>query len=446
MNTTVETSKKLIRGPSMISFINGLEEYPAFHFYRLMKEYGDVVNCPINLYLISDPDMAKSILNRDQKDFNQDDFVSKRVQTVFGLGLVTSQGKIWASQRKLMNPLYNRKAIHEYIPIALEEIDKIMDKWTRYAKENTTFDIVDELADLTIMISGKIQFDTDLKNDLKNIKYYASIGTPYMANGLPFFIPYWIPTPTHIHLRIISRGFNRIFKRIIAQRRGNGNNNNDLTATLINALGDPSASETDKRLMLDEMKTMLIGGYFPVACNLSLFWYVLGQYPEYLKHLYREVENIPFDYKFDPHFYKDFPILTKTLYETMRLLPATFSIWRKSKFDQMVNGVRIPKGKVICLSILNMNRNPKIWESPDEFDPERFNKENIKQRPKHYFMPFGWGNRKCIGDHYAMLVVYLTIIRIIQKFNITIIPNQELELKKAPLMSPKKLYAKVQLK
>ena len=61
-------------------------------------------------------------------------------------------------------------------------------------------------------------------------------------------------------------------------------------------------------------------------------------------------------------------------------------------------------------------------------------------------MPFGWGNRKCIGDNYGMMIVFLGVIRIIQKFNIEIIANQKLIIKNAPLISPKHVYAKVTLK
>ena len=57
-------------------------------------------------------------------------------------------------------------------------------------------------------------------------------------------------------------------------------------------------------------------------------------------------------------------------------------------------------------------------------------------------MPFGWGNRKCIGDHYAIMVIFLTMIRSLQKFDVKV-NHEPLKVRRAALICPKKVDAKI---
>jgi len=448
MESVLNNGIKSIKGPSIFGFIKRMNEHPVFHLYEIMKEYDneDLIKCSSLFYLVNSPELARLILNKDQKDFSQEDFVGKRTKTVFGKGLVTSQGELWASQRKILNPVFNIDGVHPFIEDAIVEIDNVIAQWVKFSEKQKTFDLVDEMANLAIMVAGKVLFNTDFKDDIQKIKKAVKNGTKYIVNGLPFFIPYWVPTVSHLKLRSINRKIDNILNPIITDRLNYLNNRNDLSGALIAMLKKNNSSKEKRRLVLDEMKTMLSGGYFPVACCLSMFWHSLGEDPKFIHKLNEEIKKIPKDYKFTAHFYSDFPVTTSIIFETMRKYPIAFSIWRKSKVEQNIDGYIIPKGKTVCISIFNIHRNPKYWENPNIFDPERFNEKNSKERPKHHFMPFGWGNRKCIGDNYGMMIVFLGVIRIIQKFNIEIIANQKLIIKNAPLISPKHVYAKVTLK
>ncbi|MCJ7757211.1 MAG: cytochrome P450 [Gillisia sp.] len=430
-----------IKGPPLLKFFRKTSVFPAFHFHDLMCEYGDVVRCGSFFYLINHPDLAKKILNKDQKDFNQEDFIGKRTRTVFGLGMVTSKGEIWESERRLLNPVFNSKNIHKSMAETIVEIDKELENWKPLLKTGKTFDIADKMGDMAITTAGRILFDTDLSEKKEEIKRVVKIGTKYIVDGIPFFIPYWLPTPWNIRLRIIRRQIDNILNPIVNERISSKPEKKDFSQVLINALTGPE----DRRLMLDEMKTMLAGGYFPISCSLSMFWHVIGQHPDYLLKVKKEIRQLPVNYEFTEHFYNDFPITTAAIFEAMRLYPVAFSIWRKSKVECSIDGLVIPKGKTVCISLFNLHRNPKFWDDPDSFNPERFNEMESKKRPKHHFMPFGWGSRKCIGDHYAMMTIFLTIIRSLQKYDINILPGQKLDVKSAALICPKKVDAKISL-
>lgn len=439
----IETIK--IKGPNALRFFKNRKIYPAFHFHELMHEYGDVVKCSSFFYLINDPETGKAILNRDQKDFHQQDFISKRTRVVFGEGLVTNEGSSWASQRKILNPIFKSKAIHENLEDAIIEIDKVIFHWKEYINSQEPINIADEMENIAILSSGKILFDMDMSNYIKDIKNIVKKSTKYMADGMPFFVPYWIPTLTHIKLRQIRQNIDAILEPIIDKHIKQNSSKNDLVNILLNGLGNPNLTAKNRRLVIDEMMTMMAGGYFPISSALSLFWFTMGKHPKYLTKMENEIRSLPKDYEFSERFYNDFPITSSVIFESMRLYPAAFSIWRKSKIECEINGYVIPKGKSICISLFNIHRNPKFWDNPDDFIPERFNYSESKERPKHYFMPFGWGGRKCIGDHYAVMIIFLTVIKIIKNYNVSVIKSNKLEVKPLAIICPKKVEAKIEI-
>ena len=94
----------------------------------------------------------------------------------------------------------------------------------------------------------------------------------------------------------------------------------------------------------------------------------------------------------------------------------------------------------MVISIFNIHRHPDFWNDPDVLNPERFGAEEMSKRPKHCFMPFGWGNRNCIGDNYAMLIIFNAITRIVKNYQFSILPQSGLQLRNAPLMCPRTVF------
>ncbi len=70
---------------------------------------------------------------------------------------------------------------------------------------------------------------------------------------------------------------------------------------------------------------------------------------------------------------------------------------------------------------------PEFWDKPEEFDPERFLPEKIKNRPRFAYFPFGAGSRVCIGQNLALLEAQLAIAAIAQRYEIDLLPGQDIE-------------------
>ena len=127
------------------------------------------------------------------------------------------------------------------------------------------------------------------------------------------------------------------------------------------------------------------------------------------------------------------------LNEAMRLYPPAWITDRQNVEDDTLANYDIKKGTLIGVSFYELHRNPKYWENPNEFDPERFLGEQ-KKISMQYFYPFGAGPRMCIGAGFAIYEMCLTIAHIVKKYEIK---SSSKEVKFNPLITLKPVDVEV---
>ncbi|KZV25716.1 hypothetical protein F511_04777 [Dorcoceras hygrometricum] len=107
--------------------------------------------------------------------------------------------------------------------------------------------------------------------------------------------------------------------------------------------------------------------------------------------------------------------------ETLRLYPpGPLSVPHQATEDCIVDGYLIPKGARLLVNLWKLHRDPKVWDEPDEFIPERFltSHAEVDFKGQHFeFVPFGSGRRSCPGITFAMQVTHLTLARLLQGFD-----------------------------
>jgi cytochrome P450 len=78
----------------------------------------------------------------------------------------------------------------------------------------------------------------------------------------------------------------------------------------------------------------------------------------------------------------------------------------------------VPAGTLLIFGRLAVQRDPTLWDRPLVFDPDRFSPQNMKDRDRWQYIPFGGGPRACIGDHFAMLEATLGLATFIRRAEI----------------------------
>lgn len=70
-----------------------------------------------------------------------------------------------------------------------------------------------------------------------------------------------------------------------------------------------------------------------------------------------------------------------------------------------------------------MHRDPDIWENAEQFDPERFRKDKIKEKHRFAYFPFGGGPRLCIGNNFALMEMQVVVAMMVTRFRFTLVPG-----------------------
>ena len=119
---------------------------------------------------------------------------------------------------------------------------------------------------------------------------------------------------------------------------------------------------------------------------------------------------------------RDLEALTYTkqvLQEALRLFPPVYAIVRDCVRPTDLRGHAARPGHTFLISVNGLHRNPRLWDDPDQFRPERFRPDRAAAIAKHRYLPFGAGKHVCIGRYLALPGMQFALARFAQTFDWT---------------------------
>jgi cytochrome P450 len=169
--------------------------------------------------------------------------------------------------------------------------------------------------------------------------------------------------------------------------------------------------------------TLFLAGHETTALTLSWAWYLLAQNPDAEQKLWAELDAVLAG---RTPSVEDWPKLKFTemiALESMRLYPPAYLVGREAIVDCAIGGYAVPRGTTLMMPQWVVQRDPRFFDEPDAFRPERWGEERIKSLPKFAYFPFGGGPRVCIGQQFAMMELVLILATIAQKFRFRMQPG-----------------------
>ncbi|CAK9150360.1 unnamed protein product [Ilex paraguariensis] len=145
--------------------------------------------------------------------------------------------------------------------------------------------------------------------------------------------------------------------------------------------------------------------------------YELAKDPERQNILYREIQHVCGANKITEDILYQIPYLSAVFHETLRKYsPVPIIPLRYVHEDTQLQGYSIPAGSEIAINIYGCNMDKDVWESPEEWKPERFLNGKYDPMDLHKTMAFGGGKRVCAGALQASLISCTAIGRFVQEF------------------------------
>ncbi|XP_078146994.1 cytochrome P450 3A40-like isoform X2 [Centroberyx gerrardi] len=193
--------------------------------------------------------------------------------------------------------------------------------------------------------------------------------------------------------------------------------------------------------ILSQAMIFLFAGYETSSSSLTFLAYNLATNPHIMKRLQEEIDStFPNKASVQYQSLMQMEYLDSVINESLRLYPIAPRLERVAKATVDINGLVIPKDMVVMVPTWVLHRDPDLWPEPEEFKPERFSKENKETVDPYTYMPFGAGPRNCIGMRFALVLMKLALVEILQSFSFSVSKETEVpfEMDIQGLLMPKR--------
>lgn len=388
---------------------------------NIHRDFGDLVKfrvAHLQYYSLNHPDFAKHVLISNKDNYEKDGRSSKQIRLLAGQSLLTDNGDSWYHKRRLLQNTFRLDTVKKFKDVVVSESNLLLDSWRNL---NGPIDIHSAMMHLTYQVIGKSLLSEDLTRTTNQVATSMDVSLLHLYKrifGLAF--PLSIPTAGNLRFVRERKQLHHIVDKILMQRDVNvDHGSDDLLDKMIQA--QQSEDLFDSTWLRDEVVTLLLAGHETTANALTWVWYLLAQHPDVEQQVYDEITqhfNGPVD---DVEKLSNLSYTLKVFYEAIRLYPPIWAIERSTRETDEIGGYNIAKGSTLFISIYTLHRHPEFWQDANEFRPERF--DNMRNASMAY-MPFGLGQRMCMGKNFAIQEAMIVLVYLVQHCRLRLVSDK----------------------
>ena len=402
-----------------------LQRDPLGYLLAVGRAYGNarLRFGPFPMLLLAEPPAIEEVLVTQQRSFEKS-LTTHRLRLIVGNGLLTSEGDNWRSHRRLVQPAFHRARIAGYAAAMSASAAATAERWSDGEERR----LVDDLSRLTLDVVARCLFGSDLDEQGPLISAAIKSATEPLYDRLStfwVFAPDGFPTPHSRAIRRANATFDRAVASIVERRQRAGSHGSDLLGLLLDAR-DEDGRPMSRRAVRDELVTLLLAGHDTSAMALTWALVLLSQAPSVEAELHRELDAVLAG---RPATLDDVPrlVLTRRVVdETLRLYPPAWIVERSPRATVTLAGERISRGTTVILCPWVTQRDPRWFEEPDRFRPERWAEPLLARLPRFAYFPFGGGARVCLGNTFALTETTLLLATLAQRWRFEFLPGQSL--------------------
>ena len=451
MTTQVINRSPLPPSPPTRGFLGHYRQItndPLRFLSESVKSYGDLVYLrvgKINIYLINDPEDIERMLVTENRNFLKPKLLHLAEETL-GNGLLTSEGKFWLRQRRLAAPAFHKKRIEEYGRTMVERTEKMLDFWNR----TSHIDLHEAMMALTLEIVTATLFGTDIGQEQeRKVGHILEVALDRFMDyqSFAYILLDWLPRPKKLRFRKAKRELDEIIFEIIRKRRASGITPEDdptLLGMYLAARDDDGSGMSDEQLR-DEAITIFLAGHETTANLLTFAFYLLYRNQKKRELLEEELDRVLGDRNPTVDDLPNLMYTKQVVKETLRLFPPAWRVGRENIESWRIGGYEIPAEAQIFACQWIVHRDPRWFNEPEDFIPERWTEEFEASLPRYAYFPFGGGPRLCIGYAFAEMEAALVLATIARQVRLEYVGKSEPELYPSITLRPKEgLPAEIQ--
>ena len=429
MSTLTAREEAKTRGPDvakgypLVGVLPHIWRDPLGYFVKLSRDSGELVEFrvgPQRLLFLNHPRHVKHVLQDNHQAYRKSDFY-KVLRPLFGAGLLLAEGEPWLAQRRIALPAFQGPCLRALVGTMDRAIGDMLMRWDSQPNPDDPVEINREMTRLTLDVLLRTLFGTtaagmsdDIYTELTTVLRHAE---RRVWSLVP--VPEWLPTRENRAAAQALHKLEDIVWRMIEGQWSATPEEGDLLSRFLEAYAG------DRRLLRDEVISMMMAGHETTANALTWTWLTLSQRPDVVERIRAEVarEGGRLD---DLDAIGRLRFTRAVVEEVMRLNPPVWTISRTAICDDQFDGVAIRAGTTVTMCAYALHRNPRFWPDPDDFVPQRFLEEQATHMRYAYF-PFGGGPRICLGMRFALTEAVLAVARVLESFSLELLPGQSAE-------------------
>ena len=350
------------------------------------------------IHFVRHPDAIEHVLLTNAANYVKPRLVKQILAPMIGLGLLTADGELWRTQRKLVAPSFAPGAVGRLTGLIAAAAARSTEDWPEAGR----IDLAATATATTMRIIADALFSGDprLTDPEASRRIEASllaVGQVRIAALLGF--PGIKLSPTAWRGDAGRRYLRRTLTAIVRERGPEGGD--DFLGGMIRDLHSRFPAREAEALAIDNAATFYLAGHETTSNALAWSMYLLGSQPEIQERARTEaVAALAGDAASLP---ERLPYLRQVLDEAMRLYPPAPRFDREALADDAFGEVPVRKGELVSIWPWLVHRHRGLWDDPDAFDPERFAPGSEAGRHRFQYLPFGAGPRICVGARFAVV-------------------------------------------
>ena len=373
-------------------------------------------------YLCNDPALVRRVLDERSGDFPKSDRVTEGLRPLLGRSVFVTNGEEWLHQRRIIDPAFEGGRVKEAFPAiwaASEAAVARMEPGEVEAELAASHAAADVIFRTLFSIPIEDQVAQAVFHEFRDYQRSA----PILNLGAFLPLPRWVP---RLHRRTTLRSAKAIrglIEGLTAERAAaiaDGRAPMDL-ATKIMTTPDPVTGEAfGTAEMVDQVAIFFLAGHETSASALGWALYLLATHPEVQERVAAEAGALrpEFGVMGSLRFTRD------VFREALRLYPPVPMLVRENAVAEDFRGRKVKPGAQVVISPWHLQRHERIWERPDEFDPDRWTTEAGREASREGYLPFSRGARVCPGAGFAMLEGTLMLAHLVRAFRFQAIPDR----------------------
>ncbi|XP_051162909.1 cytochrome P450 6B4-like [Leptopilina boulardi] len=418
-------------------FYNEAKEYSMYGFYELCSP----------VLLVREPELVKNILLTNFSSFSENPFKLdyQDKNELFSLNPFFVEGDKWKEARA--------PHTHSFSSVKLKQITfqiaKIADKMNKYLSnqcKNGEFET--NLKKLCKKFTGEVSstaigIETHNFEDLKprnnemtyNERLDKVFESPSFSTVFQQTVRFYLPSLAKLFRlavtpKEVNQYFRQIAKTIIQNRKKDNLIYNDFAQFVIDFEKSHGTKLNEETVTAAHMLSFATDVYETSAITMSFLIIDMANQPAIQEKVRNEIVSLLKKYngKLTYDALKEMTYLEKVLNESQRMHHIT-GIFSKicTKKIKLVGkdelSCVIKPGQKVVFSAYGLQMDPKYWQEPEKFNPERFNEENNKTRHKFTFLPFGEGPRVCVGMRMGVILIKMAVAAILKDFSVEVSPK-----------------------